>query len=145
MFKVNARTGFGPYFLAGCALIQEPVEVIPVEHLVPLVHFLPLLLGHVSDVSYASDHEVVDPEEFRYLINDVGVQSVDRSTHHDNRRNADDDSDKSEKRTQFVRENRLKRDLGSIQVERVKTPHSLRSPCDRSLADPWQGFIRKIP
>ena len=61
------------------------------------------------------------PRTFEICVDDIGVQPADRSSDDDDRRDADDDADKRQKRTQLVLEDRFDRDPEGVRNKMSKT------------------------
>ncbi len=66
---------------------------------------------------HARNHEVIAAQNFRHLVDDVGVEAADRGADHHHRGHADDDADQSEKGPQFMGKNRLQGNLQGVGVK----------------------------
>ena len=104
-------------------MLFHPLVVVPVQTFVAPIHSFEVVVGHVPAESDARDHEMICAQQFGHAIRDVGVQSADRRAHNHDRGHADDDSDQSQKRAQFMRQDGLQRDPGRVGVNSIEVAH----------------------
>lgn len=98
-------------------MVANPLVVVPVDPLIPSIHFFEIFIGKPAAGSNARNHEVVAAKDLLNFFDHVRIQTADRRPHGHHRGNTDDNSDQSEKSPQFVGKNRLYGDPQGVGIK----------------------------
>src|SRR6266404_5984413 len=117
LLKVDLGRNLCSNLCAILAVIANPFVVLPLQFLVSAISPFKLVIGQTARKYHPRHHKVVYAENLRDLSHNVSVKSADCGANHYYRRNSNDDADKSQKRTQFVREDGLDRYSACVNIK----------------------------
>ena len=92
-------------------MIPDPFVVVPVQPLVTSIASLKLFVIHVAGKRHSGNHEVVVAQHFADSLDYVSIKTANRGADGNDRCDADNDADQSQKCAEFVGKDRLQGNL----------------------------------